>query len=358
MFSGNPKHLDEALSYQINNPDFRLLFKARDEKTVRDVATERAHVHPQMIRHIERYVFCDMLLNNAQEEKWSAVKHSIQQKPDLVNEKPPYRREYLVHHLAAKGRLKEFKELNEIVQLKLDVLADGKTPSQLARENGHQEFADYLDTLPPPGATGGADSTTGDAAPSFSSPADASSSSAAGPHSSGHSKYSPGFYDDISISIMPVGGTFTTLTGIGYHGPDYHSHSLHGPPLSHSAHSAHTGSSPIHHSGWGASGYGGGASGGGGSAYHGKSGAKKPSLAATKSTLSEDEQTKYEKTISANAAKVTGSQLLDSMTCPITKQLLRDPGTSSIFLATSLDASLIAFQFSLPMDSPMSVKLS
>lgn len=298
----------------MNNPDFRLLFKAADGKTVRDVAVERQHIHQNMIRHIERLIFCDQLLNNVKEAKWDAVKSSLRQKPDWVNEKPPYRRRYLVHQLASRGLLNEFKEINQIARLRLDLLSEGKTPSQLARSTGHEEFANYIDTLAPPAATGGGDSGDGGSH---------SSTSGSSGHPPGQPKYSPGFYDDISISIMPPGVSLypSTTSHMGsYHHPPTMAHDLMINPygLHESAHA-----SPYSGSGYGGGGHGGGASGG---SYHGsgaKTTAKKKPVAPT---LSEDEQTKYEHTVTDNADKVTGTQLLESMTCSITKQILRDPG--------------------------------
>ena len=296
----------------MNNPDFRLLFKAADGKTVRDVAVERQHIHPNMIRHIERLIFCDQLLNNTKEAKWEVVKSSLRQKPDWANEKPPYRRRYLVHQLASRGLINEFKEINEIARLRLDLLSEGKTPSQLARSRGHQEFANYIDNLAPPAATGGGGSGGG-------SGGSHSSATGSSGHPPGQPKYSPGFYDDVSISIMPPGG------GSGFCLSNPHASSYHHPAaLTHdlmlSGHGMHDGAYAGPHSG---SGYGGGASGG---SYHGSSAKASIKKKPVVTTISEDEQTKYEHTVTDNADRVTGTQLLDSMTCSITKQILRDPG--------------------------------
>jgi hypothetical protein len=64
-----------------------------------------------------------------------------------VNEKPPYRRFYLAHHLAYMGELNIFKNLSDICQFKLDLLVDNKTIDQIARENNHIEFAEYIERL-------------------------------------------------------------------------------------------------------------------------------------------------------------------------------------------------------------------
>ncbi|UJR15021.1 hypothetical protein I4U23_001997 [Adineta vaga] len=149
VFCGNVPHLNEILAFQISNDEFRLLCKSLDDKTVREVAAERAHLYPQMLRRIERLVAIDQLLNNARDEKWELVKQFLRQQPDIVNEKPPYRKYYLAHYLASTGQLGMFIELSNICEIKLDLIADHKTVNRVARENNFIEFAQYIEALCP-----------------------------------------------------------------------------------------------------------------------------------------------------------------------------------------------------------------
>ena len=148
VFCGNIAHLDEVLSHQVTNENFSLLFKAVDEKTIREVASERAHVYPQMTHYVERLVALDQLLHNAKDGKWALVRQFLQQKPGLVNEKPPHKKIYLIHQLAATGQLEIFQELRQICPFKLNLVVDGKTISQIARENNHEDFAAFVESLP------------------------------------------------------------------------------------------------------------------------------------------------------------------------------------------------------------------
>ena len=100
-----------------------------------------------MMHWIERLVALDLLLNNAKEKKWDPVKQFLRQQPNLVNEKPPYRKWYLPHYLASIGELNIFQELAGICQFKFNLVVDEKTISQIARENNFPEFADYADQL-------------------------------------------------------------------------------------------------------------------------------------------------------------------------------------------------------------------
>ncbi|CAF0714205.1 unnamed protein product [Adineta steineri] len=313
VFSGNVMHLNEVLALQASNPQFRLLCKTLDNKTVREVAAERAHIHPQMMRRIERLVAVDQLLNNAKDRKWELVKQCISLQPDIVNEKPPYRRFYLAHHLAFVGELDIFKDLSTICHFKLDLVADNKTISQVAREHNRIEFAEYIDNL-----TKESDETTA------SNTHEASATHSSGAHSTGTHNYSPAFYDDPCISFIPANinvanlflPTNDTLSYPGGHHSmntnhvenidnGYATHSLyHGP---------HT-TLPT-------------------TMIHGSTFEEDEEVTATKPVqpkpsvpeMTDDEQKDYEKTVISNVQKMSQQNLLNSITCCITKEILRDP---------------------------------
>ncbi|CAF1152490.1 unnamed protein product [Rotaria sp. Silwood1] len=147
VYSGNIKHLDEVLALQTTNSNFRLLCETRDGKTVREIAAEQVNIHSEMLHHIEQFIVIDELLNNAKNRCWNLVKQCITLRPDIVNKKPPYRRFYLIHHLAYVGNLDIFKELNEICHFRLDLYAENQTISQLARQHNKIAFAEYIESL-------------------------------------------------------------------------------------------------------------------------------------------------------------------------------------------------------------------
>jgi hypothetical protein len=332
VFSGDVMHLNEVLALQANNPDFRLLCKTLDDKTVREVAAERAHVHPQMLRRIERLVAVDQLLNNAKDRKWELVKQCISLQPDIVNEKPPYRRFYLAHHLAYVGELSVFKELSKNCHFKLDLLAENKTISQLAREHNHLSFAAYVDSLANPSPSNETtENETTENDTEHTTP----------PYPTGQ-HYSPGFYEDPGISFIPanidLNHLFTTTSGgaSSYSNSHHHQHTTYGNSHAHADHHFAT------HSLWQ------------GqhptiltttmpatsaeqdgieeleiddNEYKKKSVQPKP----TTPQMTDEEQAVYEQTVIGNIQKMSQQNLLSSITCCITKAVLHDPGNCFIW---------------------------
>ncbi|CAF1595393.1 unnamed protein product [Didymodactylos carnosus] len=66
--------------------------------------------------------------------------------PSFINEKPPYRRYYLVHHLVCIGMVKTFLDFQSLSKCEFDLnlLADGKSIYQIAYEWGSFNFADVI----------------------------------------------------------------------------------------------------------------------------------------------------------------------------------------------------------------------
>ncbi|CAF0859423.1 unnamed protein product [Didymodactylos carnosus] len=154
VYSGDVMHLNEVLVLQATNPSFRLLCPTKDNKTALDIARERKEANPTMLQKIERLKKLDELLNYARECKWPLCKQLIEEEPNIVNEKPPYRRYYLAHHLAYVGQLQIFSEFSGICQFKLDLLGtsnltDNKTVNEVARDNNHPDFAEYVERINP-----------------------------------------------------------------------------------------------------------------------------------------------------------------------------------------------------------------
>jgi len=311
VYCGNVVHLNEILALQISSPDFRLLCKALDDKTVLEVATERAHIHTQMLQRIERLVAMDQLLSNAKDSKWELVKNFLRQKPDMVNEKPPYRKYYLAHFLALTGQLDMFKELSEICPFKLDLIAEEKTINQIARDNNHNEFAEHIEHLqktqppppspPPPAAAAAAASST----------EGANNHSAPYPTTTSEPFFSQGFYDDPGIMIFSlnpnsIGNVFFPQDESLVFPSHHHHH--------HTSGDAHFATHSMFH---GANSM---------TMHTTSSSTEQKQEPPTIPPLTEEEQAAYEETIRENLKKFPADSLLNSITCSITKSILRDPG--------------------------------
>ena len=350
VYCGNVTHLNEVLAYQISNQEFRLLCKALDDKTVREVAMERAHMHPQMLRRIERLVAIDQLLANAKDGKWELVRQFLRQQPDIINEKPPYKKYYLAHYLAFTGQLNMFVDLSHICQFKLDLKADNKTIDQIARENSHIQFAEYIENLlvdlnqsnqsndqqeegevqepppPPPPPLPTADTEE----PEHVSP----------PYPTTQPFFSQAFYNDPGIMIFSInsnslGNMFATdeepltfLTSSQHHtsnGLHFATHSL----LQGQYSTSSTYSNDVYPTT---------------TAHSTAPESPRKSRVVGPPPMSDEEQVAYEKIVVENVKKFPADSLLNAVTCCITKAILRDPGKTSF--SSSFENDHIFFPFS------------
>jgi len=74
----------------------------------------------------------------------------LEQDGDLANLKPPYRKYYLIHHLAYANNKDAFDKLRQLCNFDYKLLTnDQKTASEVAIEQKHTRFAHYLETLSP-----------------------------------------------------------------------------------------------------------------------------------------------------------------------------------------------------------------
>jgi hypothetical protein len=306
VYCGNVIHLNEVLAYQISNQEFRLLCKSLDDKTVREVAAERAHVHPQMLRRIERLVGIDQLLLNAKDGKWELVRQFLRQQPDIINEKPPYRKYYLAHFLALTGQLDMFKDLSNICEFKLDLIADDKTISQIARENNHIEFAEYIENLHPNINDTNENNHQDDTTPTESNP----------PYPTNQPFFSQGFYDDPGIMIFSINpstlGSMFLPQDESLAFPNHHHHHHHSTnDLHYATHSLFQGHNPTTMTMI--------------TTNSNNEEEKKPKPTGPP-PMSDEEQAEYEKTVMENIKKFSANNILNAVTCCITKGILRDPG--------------------------------
>lgn len=303
VYCGNVPHLNEVLTFEITNEEFRLLCKSLDDKTVREVASERAHIYPQMLRRIERLVAIDQMLNNARDGKWELVKQLLRQQGEIVNEKPPYRKQYLAHYLASTGQLNMFKELSSICEFRLNLVAENKTINIVARENNFIEFAEHVEQLCP-----NINEAMGESEPVTPSTADSDL-----PSTTAHSLFSHGFHDDPGIMIFsmnsdPFGAMLLSSGSSIVHMNGSHTWSNYQPQPS-------TGAAAASH------------------AHFVDDDVEpvmsKKSEANIPPPMTEEEQANYEKAVTSSIKKFSADNLLGSaVTCCITKTILRDPGTA------------------------------
>ncbi|CAF0856039.1 unnamed protein product [Didymodactylos carnosus] len=145
VYHGEVDKLDRLLSLQGNNPKFRILSPASDGQTVLDIAKDETK---PMFERINRLKKMDDMLNYAKERNWTKCKELIQERPEIINEKPPYRYFYLIHHLAYSGDTKIFDDLRKKYHFDLNlVVGNNKTAYDIACENEQEEFANYLNQL-------------------------------------------------------------------------------------------------------------------------------------------------------------------------------------------------------------------
>jgi hypothetical protein len=146
VFSGEIKHLDQLLVSQKSNKDFRLLVESRKHETILDIA-KLLNDEGKMYKHIERLVTLDEMLDYAKNSQWDQCYEIVQANPNYGNEKPPYRRYYLIHHIACANDIKQFERFKKIPKFtfSMNLRADKKKINVIARENNGLEFAKYIE---------------------------------------------------------------------------------------------------------------------------------------------------------------------------------------------------------------------
>ncbi|UJR15022.1 hypothetical protein I4U23_001998 [Adineta vaga] len=147
VYSGNTDELDRLLALQKMNKNFRLCYETPSRETVFTVAKTRPQ-NTRMLERIERLIKLDEMLNYAKDCEWDRCYEIVKENPSYKNEKPPYRRFYLIHHIAyAKDSIEQFERFKQIDDFPMDMTlrADRKKINVIAREEGHEEFAEYLE---------------------------------------------------------------------------------------------------------------------------------------------------------------------------------------------------------------------
>jgi hypothetical protein len=106
--------------------------------------------HKKLYEQIDRLVLLDKFAEYAKNNQIDECKKMLEQDSDLVNQKPPYRKYYLIHHLAYANNKNAFDQLRQICNFDMKLLTnDQKTASEVAIEQKYDRFAQYLETLSP-----------------------------------------------------------------------------------------------------------------------------------------------------------------------------------------------------------------
>lgn len=123
-------------------------------KDILEISSEnrnKSKEHRQLHDTISTLFRLDKFVDYAKRGQIDQCIKMLEQDEDLVNQKPPYRRYYLIHHLAYDSNRDGFDRIRQACQstpMDLTLLTnDEKTASEVALEQNHQDFANYLESL-------------------------------------------------------------------------------------------------------------------------------------------------------------------------------------------------------------------
>ncbi|CAM4746651.1 unnamed protein product [Rotaria magnacalcarata] len=106
--------------------------------------------HKKLYETINRLVILDKFVGHGKHKQIRDCRNMLLQEPDLINLKPPYRKFFLIHHLAFDNSRDAFDQLRESGVMNMTLLTnDQQTASEIALEQNHKEFAAYLESLSP-----------------------------------------------------------------------------------------------------------------------------------------------------------------------------------------------------------------
>ncbi|CAF0965578.1 unnamed protein product [Rotaria sordida] len=139
----------------IPNIRFILLTKTatKPQKDILQIANEnqtKSSTHKKLYDTIDRLVTMDKFVEYGKNNQINECRKMLQQDEDLANLKPPYRKYYLIHHLAFADNKNAFDQLRSMCNFDMKLLTnDKKTASEVAFEHNHTRFASYLESLSP-----------------------------------------------------------------------------------------------------------------------------------------------------------------------------------------------------------------
>ncbi|CAF3342810.1 unnamed protein product [Rotaria socialis] len=139
----------------IPNIHFMLLTQTatKPRKDALQLATDnqtKSSDHKKLYETIDRLVTLDKFVGHGKHKQIQDCRNMLLQDPDLINLKPPYRKFYLIHHLAYENSRDAFDQLRKLGEMEMTLLTnDQQTASEVALEQKHKEFAAYLESLSP-----------------------------------------------------------------------------------------------------------------------------------------------------------------------------------------------------------------
>ncbi|CAF2869787.1 unnamed protein product, partial [Rotaria sp. Silwood2] len=122
----------------IPNIRFILLTKTatKPAKDILQISSEnqnKSDTHKKLYETIQRLVEMDKFVEHAKNNHISECRKMLQQDEDLANLKPPYRKYYLIHHLAYANNKGAFDQLHNMCTFDMKLLTnDKKTASEVA----------------------------------------------------------------------------------------------------------------------------------------------------------------------------------------------------------------------------------
>jgi hypothetical protein len=138
-------------------PNIRFILLTRTlgkpSKDIEEIAKEnkgKSNDHKKLYQRIQSLVLMDKFVEYAKLNEIGECKKMLELDRDLVNQKPPYRKYYLIHHLAYANNKDAFDQFQKICTFDMTLLTnDQKTASEVALEQNHTRFAHYLENLSP-----------------------------------------------------------------------------------------------------------------------------------------------------------------------------------------------------------------
>ena len=136
-------------------PNIRLILLSktatRPSKDVLQISHEnqnKSNDHKKLYETIDHLVLMDKFVEHGKLNQVNECKRMLEQDEELVNQKPPYRKYYLIHHLAYANDREAFDKLRQLCHFDMTLLtSDKKTASEVAFERDHKNFAKYLESL-------------------------------------------------------------------------------------------------------------------------------------------------------------------------------------------------------------------
>ena len=125
----------------------------KPSKDILQIANEnrtKSSDHKKLYDTILALADMDKFVEYGKNNQTNECKKMLEQNDDLANLKPPYRKYYLIHHLAYANNKDAFEQLRNLCDFDMTLLTnDQKTASEVAIEQHHDRFAFYLESLSP-----------------------------------------------------------------------------------------------------------------------------------------------------------------------------------------------------------------